>query len=218
MNMKKIFIGDAAEIRRRSGMVIDRRNMAVEINEDLDGQIFMTIYKRVPGAWWQVIQFTIDIDVENGIATIPENMPVALAAAAINAAAGHPLVRARNLGATCPQCGVAHDQWVEAPIGLHCALCGWVAGTRPHGHVEKGARFWIPTMGRVVVHPRTRVRILAAHNQATGCARDDRLWARPGELPDRPLELRQVARVLPGYEHIHVEVVELPSTWDPPRG
>ena len=213
MNMKKIFIGDAAEIRRRSGMVIDRRNMAVEINEDLDGQIFMTVYKRVPGAWWQVIQFTIDIDVENGIATIPENMPVALAAAAINAAAGRPLVRARRRGAMCPQCGVAHGEWVETMV-LHCPLCGWVAGTMPANHVQVGDRFWIPIMGRVVVHPRAKVRVLQAHNQVTGCMLSEDLCARPWEIPKRPIELRKVSDALPDYDHILVEVVELPP-FDP---
>jgi len=79
--------------------------------------------------------------------------------------------------------------------------------------VEVGDRFWIPIMGRVVVHPLTKVRVVEAHNQVTGCVPDESQRARLGKLPQTPLPLRNVPEAVSGYEYILVEVVELPQEW-----
>jgi hypothetical protein len=214
--MKTILVGNAAnEIRARLGMQIQvNRRLAVEIGMDLDEKLYLAVYARWPKTpWWRVDRFTIEI--RDGVAVLPDNMPIPIAVNALNAAAGRRVAKARRLGALCPQCNTAHGEWVESAVGVHCALCGWVVRTRPRGHVGIGDRFWIPIMGRVVVHPRTKVRVLQAHNQVTGCAADESQRARPGELPEAPLELRDVPKALPGYEYIQVEVVELPREWKP---
>jgi hypothetical protein len=218
--MRVIQIGKAAaeEIRRAVGSQSGlNRRLAVEVMRGLDGEVFLAVYVRLDGTpWWQIHRF--DVRIADEAAELPSGMPIQTAVKALNAAAGRVVAkmsRLNRLGATCVQCGTAHGEWVESEIGAHCPFCGWVVGTRPRGHVEPGDRFWIPIMGRVVVHPRTRVRVLEAHNQVTGCARDERLWAKSGELPKEPLELRDVPKALPGYEHILCEVVELPKKWDP---
>jgi len=221
MKQKRILVGmdNTEKIRKQSGQTILRtgQGMAVEIYESLEGNVFLIVHKLWPKtAWYMSSSFTVEID--NGVALFPNNMPADLAADALNAAAGETLVRVRDLGATCPQCGASHGEWVETFVGLHCALCGWIVGTQPEGHVKVGEQFCIRDVGRgVVAHPRTRVKVIAAYNQVTGCVPDKRLWARPGELPNNTLELRQAARMLSGYEHVYVKVVELPKKWDLPR-
>jgi len=214
--MKKILIGEAAnEIRKRLWKLIEvNRRLAVEVSKSADDKLILVVYLRFPGSpWWEVGRFTIEI--EDNLAILRDNIPIRAAVAALNAAAGREVVKARRFGAFCPQCGTAHGEWVNSPVGDHCVFCGWVVGTKPLGHVEVGDRFWIPIMGRVVVHPRTKVRVVEAHNQVTGCAPNESQRARPGELPEALLELRDVPRALPGYEYIQVEVVELPREWKP---
>jgi hypothetical protein len=214
--MRRILIGEAAsEIRERLWKLIEvNRRLVVEVTKSADDKLILVVYLRFPGVpWWQISQFTIEI--EDGVAILRDNIPIRAAIAALNAAAGRQVVKARRFGALCPQCGTAHGEWVNSPEGDHCVFCGWVVGTKPMGHVEVGDRFWIPIMGRVVVHPLTKVRVVEAHNQVTGCAPDESQRARPGELPQKPLALRDVPKAVPGYEYILVEVVELPRKWDP---
>jgi hypothetical protein len=214
--MRKILIGEAAnEIRQQLWKLIEvNRYLVVEVGLNMDDKLVLVVYSRLPKApWWQIGRFTIEI--EDGVAILRDNIPIRAAIAALNAAAGRRVVKARRFGALCPQCGMAHGEWVNGPAGDHCVFCGWVVGTRPLGHVEVGDRFWIPTRGRVVVHPLTKVRVVEAHNQVTGCVPDESQRARPGELPQKPLPLQDVPEAVRGYEYILVEVVELPQKWDP---
>jgi hypothetical protein len=214
--MRKILIGEAAnEIRQQLWKLIEvNHRLVVEVGLSMDDKLVLVVYSRLPKApWWQISRFTIEI--EDGVAILPGDMPTRVAIAALNAAVGRQVVKARRFGALCPQCGTAHGEWVNSPAGDHCVFCGWVVGTKPLGHVEVGDRFWIPIMGRVVVHPLTKVRVVEAHNQVTGCVPDESQRARPGELPREPLALRDVPKAVPGYEYILVEVVELPLKWDP---
>jgi hypothetical protein len=214
--MRKILIGEAAnEIQERLWRLIEvNRRLVVEVGKNMDDRLVLVVYSRLPKApWWEISRFVIEI--EDGVAILRDNIPIRAAIAALNAAAGREVVKARRFGALCPQCGTAHEEWVNSPVGDHCVFCGWVVGTKPLGHVEVGGRFWIPIMGRVVVHPLTKVRVVEAHNQVTGCVPDESQRARPGELPQEPLALRDVPKAVPGYEYILVEVVELPQEWKP---
>jgi hypothetical protein len=166
--MRKILIGEAAnEIRERLWKLIEvNRRLVVEVTKSADDKLILVVYLRFSGApWWQIGQFTIEI--EDGVAILRDNIPLRVAIAALNAAAGRQVVKVRRFGALCPQCGTAHGEWVNTPAGDHCVFCGWVVGTKPLGHVEVGDRFWIPIMGRVVVHPLTKVRVVEVHNQVT---------------------------------------------------
>jgi len=212
--MRRVLIDKAAhEIRQRLWRLIKvNRRLAVEVSKSADDMLVLVVYLRLPGApWWEARRLTIEIG--DGAAILPDNIPIRAAVAALNAAAGRQVVKARRFWALCPQCGTAHEEWVNSPAGDHCVFCGWVVGTKPAGHVEVGDRFWVPVMGRVVVHPLTKVRVVWAHNQVTGCFPDESRRARPRELPQEPLPLRDVRRAVPGYEYILVEVVELPQEW-----
>jgi hypothetical protein len=214
--MRKILIGEAAnEIRERLWTLIEvNRRLAVEVSMSADNKFVLVVYLRLPKApWWKIDRFTIEI--EGDVAALRDKIPLRAAIDALNAAAGRQVVKARRFGALCPQCGMAHGEWVNGPAGDHCVFCGWVVGTKPRGHVEVGDRFWIPIMGRVVVHPLTKVRVVEAHNQVTGCVPDESQRARPEGLPQKPLPLRDVNEAVRGYEYILVEVVELPQKWDP---
>jgi hypothetical protein len=78
-----------------------------------------------------------------------------------------------------------------------------------------GDRFWVQYQ-RVIAHPDTLVKVLAAHNQVTAtCCPSPDLWARPGELPKGPIRLAEVGEAIPDYAYVQVEVVELPERFDP---
>jgi hypothetical protein len=214
--MREILIGEAAnEIRERLWTLIEvNRRLAVEVSMSADNKFVLVVYSRSPGApWWQIGRFTIEI--KGDVAILCDDIPIDIAIAALNAAAGRRVVKARDFGALCPQCGMAHAQWVNTPAGDHCVFCGWVVGTKPPEHVKVGDRFWIPSKERVVAHPLTKVRVVEAYNQATGRVPDESQRARPEELPQNPLPLQDVNEALRGYEYVLVEVVELPQTWDP---
>jgi hypothetical protein len=216
--MRKILIGEAANyIRERLwAQIVVNRRLVVEVKMSADNKFFLVVYSRLPGApWWEIGQFTIEIG--NGVAILRDKIPIRTAIDALNAAAGRQVVKARRFGALCPQCGMAHGEWVNGPVGDHCVFCGWVVGTKPAGHVEVGGHFWIPfpPKERVVVHPLTKVRVVEAHNQAAGRVPDESQRARPGELPQTPLPLQDVLKAVRGYERVLVEVVELPQEWPP---
>jgi hypothetical protein len=214
--MRKILIGEAAnKIRGQPwGLIQVNRNLVVEVDLNMDGKFVLVVYSRSPGTpWWQIGRFTIEI--KGDVAILCDDIPIDIAVAALNAAAGRRVVKARDFGALCPQCDMIHREWVNTPVGDHCVFCGWVVGTKPLGHVEVGDRFRIPSKERVVAHPLTKVRVVEAYNQVTGRVPDEIQRARPEELPQNPLPLQDVNEALRGYEYVLVEVVELPQTWDP---
>jgi hypothetical protein len=136
--MRKILIGEAAnEIRGRPWRLIDvNRHLVVEVGLNMDDKLVLVVYSRLPGApWWQISRFTIEI--EDGVAILRDNIPIRAAIAALNAAAGRQVVKARRFGAFCPQCGMAHGEWVNGPAGDHCVFCGWVVGTKPLGRAAQ---------------------------------------------------------------------------------
>jgi hypothetical protein len=163
--------------------------------------------------WPRVAQFNIDI--RGGDAVLSLALSVRDAVKALNLAMGRKVVKVCDFGATCIQCGQAHKQWVESEaVGPHCPFCGWVVGTKPAGHVEVGYCFSYPR-DHVVIHPRTLVQVVAAHNQESTRKLGASLWARRDELPDKPLELQDAIRALPNYSHILCVVMALPERWDP---
>jgi hypothetical protein len=136
--MRKILIGEAAnEIREQPRRLIEvNRHLVVEVGLNMDDKLVLVVYSRLPGApWWQIGRFTIEI--EDGVAILRDNIPIRAAIAALNAAAGRQVVKARRFGALCPQCGTAHGEWVNGPAGDHCAFCGWVVGTKPLGRAAQ---------------------------------------------------------------------------------
>jgi hypothetical protein len=217
-----IHIGEAVadELQRRAGSHFwDEDRMTVEVVETQDGELFLAGYVKKSKAqdpespWPRVTQFNIDI--RGGDAVLSLALSVRDAVKALNLAMDRRVVRVCDFGATCVQCGQAHKQWVESEaVGPHCPFCGWVVGTKPAGHLEVGDRFWYPD-DRVVIHPRTLVQVMAAHNQKSTRTLDASLWARRDELPDEPLELQDVPRALPNYSHILCVVTALPERWDP---
>jgi hypothetical protein len=221
--MKRVIhIGEtvADELQRRAGSGFwDEGHMVVEVVKTQNGELFLAGYVQKSKAqesespWPRVTQFNIDI--RGGDAVLSLGLSVQDAVKALNIAMGRKVVRVCDFGATCVQCGQAHKQWVESEaVGPHCPFCGWVVGTKPAGHLEVGDRFWYPD-DRVVIHPRTLVQVMAAHNQESTRTLDASLWARLDELPDKPLELRDVPGVLSNYSHILCVVMALPERWDP---
>jgi hypothetical protein len=223
-----IHIGEAMvdELQQQTGYRFwDEDQMMVEVVKAWNGELFLAGYVRELDAqgpessWPRVTQFSINL--RGGDAMLPPGLPIQVAVKALNLAVGRNAVKMCDFGATCVQCGKAHKQWVESEVvGPHCPFCGWVVGTKPAGHLEVGDRFWYPT-DRVVVHPRTLVQVMSAHNQGSIRTFDASLWARRDELPEEPLELQDVPRVLPGYSHILCVVMALPEKWDPapyPKG
>jgi bacterioferritin-associated ferredoxin len=217
-----IHIGEAVadELQRRAGSRFwDEDQMMVEVVKAQDGELFLAGYVKKPeeqdpeSPWPRVTQFNIGI--RGGDAVLSLSLSVGDAVRALNFAMDREVAKVCGFGATCVQCGQAHKQWVESEaVGPHCPFYGWVVGTRPAGHLEVGDRFWYPD-DRVVIHPRTLVQVVAAHNQKSTHTLGASLWARRDELPDEPLELQDVPRVLPNYSHILCVVTALPERWDP---
>jgi hypothetical protein len=216
---KTIRMSDTLPIRKQEGRLIQiGRNTAVEVAKghihSLEGETLLILFHRFPRSpWWSVNKWVVEVHHDR--VTFPDNLPAPLLARVINHVVGREVVRVRE-AAGCPQCRVHHGEWVDAEgVGLHCTLCGWIAGTMPEGHVQVGDRFWLNDT-RIVVHPETIVRVVAAHNQVTAlCAPSEKLWARAGELPKGSMPLRKVRSLLPDYEYIQVEVVALPPYFGP---
>jgi hypothetical protein len=136
--MRRILIGEAAnEVRQRLWKLIEaNRRLVVEVSKSADDRLILVVYLRLPGApWWEISRFTIEI--EDGVAILRDNIPIRAAIAALNAAVGRQVVKARRFGALCPQCGTAHEEWVSSPVGDHCVFCGWVVGTKPLGRAAQ---------------------------------------------------------------------------------
>jgi len=214
--MGTIHLADTSQIRDKVYRTIHvGKRCVVEVSSSLDNALLLVVHYRFPNSpWWRVNKWVVEVS-ERGI-TLPESMPARIAAHVVNKLLGRNEVRVPRTGAGCPQCSVWHGEWVQTSVGLHCTLCGWVAGTVPQGHVKVGDRFWLPTFGRVIAHPDTKVKVLAAHNQVTAtCYPSPDLWASPGELPKHPIRLAEVGEAVPDYAYIQVEVVELPERFDP---
>jgi hypothetical protein len=217
-----IHIGEAVadELQQRAGSRFwDKDQMVVDVVKTRDGKLFLAGYvqnskaQESESTWPRVTQFNIEI--RGGDAVLSLALSVRDAVNALNLAMDRKVVRVCEFGATCVQCGQAHKQWVESEaVGPHCPFCGWVVGTKPAGHVEVGGRFWYPD-DRVVIHPRTLVQVMAAHNQKSTRTLDASLWAGRDELPDEPLELQDALRALSNYSHILCVVTALPERWDP---
>jgi hypothetical protein len=220
LNMKMIHLDTLPiwELAERSPRLICvGRHTTAEITKgfvgDVEDIVFLTIYHRFPRSqWWNVYKWTAEVWPNR--VTFPADLPSSLMVRVINKIVGREVVRVSR-AAGCTQCHVHHGEWVETEVGLHCTLCGWIAGTVPEGHVQVGDRFWVGD-SRVVVHPDTIVRVLAAHNQVTAlCAPSPELWAWNSELPKEPLPLKQVPEAVSGYAYIQVQVVALPERFDP---
>jgi hypothetical protein len=213
--MGKIHLADTSQIRDKVYRTISLgKRCVVEVSSGFDDALLLVVHYRFPSSpWWQVSRWVVEVG-ERGI-TFPESMPARIAAHVVNKLLGCNEVRVPRTGAGCPQCGVRHGEWVETSIGLHCTLCGWIAGTQPRGHVQVGDRFWVQER-KVIAHPDTLVRVLAAHNQVTAtCYPSPDLWASPSELPKHPIRLTEVGEAVPDYAYIRVEVVSLPERFDP---
>jgi Zn ribbon nucleic-acid-binding protein len=213
--MGTIHLADTSQIRDKVYRTIHvGKRCVVEVSSNLDDALLLVVHYRFPNSpWWRVNKWVVEVG-ERGI-TFPESMPARIAARVVNKLLGRNEVRVLRTGAGCPQCNVRHGEWVETSVGLQCTLCGWIAGTVPQGHVQVGDRFWVQDQ-RVIAHPDTMVKVLAAHNQVTAlCSPSPELWARLGELPKFPIRLAEVEEAVPDYAYIEVEVVALPEKFDP---
>jgi hypothetical protein len=216
--MKTIHLEDTPRIRdpyEIPKIITLNKNCAVELTRSLEEFLVVVYYRFPTSRWWEVNRWVMEVG-ERDIA-FPENMPSRIAAYVVNKLLGRNEVRIHRDGAGCPQCKVRHGEWAQTSVGLHCTLCGWVSGTVPRGHVRAGDRFWLPD-NKVIAHPDTMVRVLAAHNQVTAlCSPAPELWASPGELPKHPIRLGEVREAVPNYAYIQVEVVSLPVVFLPIR-